>query len=45
MRQHVRAWINEWDLARLGPAYRPQTEVVDVAGDYRESAELSDDGS
>jgi hypothetical protein len=45
MRQHVRAWINEWDLARLDPEYRPQTEVVDVAGDYRESAELSDDGS
>ncbi len=43
MRQHVRAWINEWDLVRLDPGYRPSTETIDVAGDYRESDELSDD--
>jgi hypothetical protein len=28
MRQYVRAWINEWDLVRLDPQFRPQTEVV-----------------
>jgi hypothetical protein len=40
MRQHVRAWINEWDLARLYPRYRPQTEVIDVPSDYREDPDL-----
>jgi hypothetical protein len=42
MRQYVRAWINEWDLVRLDPGYRPVTDVVDVPGDYREVAELDD---
>lgn len=45
MRQYVRAWINEWDLVRLDPDYRPVTEVVDMPGDYRELAELSDENS
>jgi hypothetical protein len=43
MRQYVRAWINEWDLVRLDPDYRPATEVVDVPGDYREIVELDDE--
>jgi len=38
MRQYVRAWINEWDLVRLDPEYRPETETVDVVSDYREDA-------
>jgi len=45
MRQYVRAWINEWDLVRLDPGYRPITDVVDIPGNYREIAELDDDGS
>lgn len=45
MRQYVRAWINEWDLVRLDPGYRPITDVVDIPGNYRELAELDDDGS
>jgi hypothetical protein len=40
MRQYVRAWINEWDLVRLDPAYRPETEAIDVASDYREDPDL-----
>ncbi|MDQ2722253.1 MAG: hypothetical protein M3Y19_02960 [Actinomycetota bacterium] len=40
MRQYVRAWINEWDLVRLDPAYQPATEVLDVVSDYGEQAEL-----
>jgi hypothetical protein len=40
MRQYVRAWINEWDLVRLDPGYRPDTEVVDVASNYREDVDL-----
>ena len=43
MRQYVRAWINEWDLVRLDPDYRPITDAVDISGDYRELAELNDD--
>ena len=45
MRQYVRAWINEWDLIRLDPGYRPITDVVDLPTDYREVAELNDDTS
>ena len=40
MRQYVRAWINEWDLSRLDPAYRPSTTTSDVHLDFSESAEL-----
>lgn len=42
MRQYVRAWINEWDLIRLDPDYRPATEVIEIPSDYREDAELTD---
>ncbi|NMO54846.1 DUF2791 family P-loop domain-containing protein [Actinoplanes sp. TBRC 11911] len=40
MRQYVRAWINEWDLVRLDPGYRPETETIEVASDYRENPDL-----
>lgn len=40
MRQYVRAWINEWDLVRLDPEYRPETEMVDLRTDYREDPDL-----
>jgi hypothetical protein len=40
MRQYVRAWINEWDLLRLDPAYRPATQVIDIGSDYREDLDL-----
>lgn len=40
MRQYVRAWINEWDLVRLDPAYQPQTETVEIAMDYTEDTDL-----
>lgn len=43
MRQYVRAWINEWDLLRLDPTYRPDTRVEDVVSDYRAQDELEDD--
>lgn len=44
MRQYVRAWINEWDLIRLDPDFRPETLAADVASDYREDDTL-DGGS
>lgn len=40
MRQYVRAWISQWDLVRLYPGYRPETEMVDVPSDYREDPDL-----
>ena len=40
MRQYVRAWINEWDLVRLDPEFRPQTVAVEVVSDYREDSDL-----
>ena len=40
MREYVRAWINEWDLRRLDPAYRPEIEVEGLRFDYREDAAL-----
>ena len=43
MRQYVRAWINEWDLVRLDPHYRPDIETVDVVSDYREDDALEED--
>lgn len=42
MRQYVRAWINEWDLLRLDPGYRPETEVLAVPSDYREDPDLDE---
>ena len=42
MRQYVRAWINEWDLVRLDPGYRPETEMLDVSSDYREDPDLEE---
>jgi len=44
MRQYVRAWINEWDLVRLDPGFRPQTMAVHIASDYREDSDLEDKG-
>lgn len=43
MRQYVRAWINEWDLVRLDPSYRPRTEALDVVSDYREDGALEEE--
>lgn len=40
IRQYVRRWINEWDLARLYPDYAPQTVVADIAVDYSVRPEL-----
>lgn len=44
MRQYVRAWINEWDLVRLDPGFRPQTEVATIGPTtYDEQPELDID--
>jgi P-loop Domain of unknown function (DUF2791) len=40
MRQHVRAWINAWDLVRLDATHVPDTEVLDVSANYDEDQAL-----
>ncbi|MGH3615118.1 MAG: BREX system ATP-binding domain-containing protein [Pseudonocardia sp.] len=45
MRQYVRAWINEWDLVRLDPTFRPRTEVAPVTFSYAEQSDLEVDES
>lgn len=44
MRQYVRAWINEWDLVRMDPHYRPATQVVDLVSGYDELPEEDEPG-
>ena len=40
MRQYVRAWINEWDLRRLDPAYEPDIAATEVVVDLTEDVDL-----
>jgi hypothetical protein len=40
MRQHVKSWINEWDLKRLYPDYTPITETMEIKIGYDEDADL-----
>jgi hypothetical protein len=40
IRQHIKRWINEWDLKRLYPEYNPEIEVTELRQDYSEMAEL-----
>lgn len=40
IRQHIKRWINEWDLRRLYPGYAPVIEVEELRHDYSEMLEL-----
>ena len=40
IRQYVRRWINELDLARLYPEYAPDTVVAELPVQYTEQPEL-----
>jgi hypothetical protein len=40
MRQYVRAWINEWDLRRLDPTYRPEVTAVGLDIDLTTDSDL-----
>ena len=44
MRYKVRAAINEWDLMRLYPNSRPETEGIDYRPGYHEDPELTREG-
>jgi len=43
MRQYVRRWINEWDLLRLYPDYRPSMVAEHFETDYAEDPDLDRD--
>lgn len=40
MRQHVKSWINKWDLKRLYPDYKGEIEVTELKMDYTEDADI-----
>ncbi len=40
IRQHVKRWINEWDLRRLYPDYQPNIQVAELRQDYSEVPEM-----
>ena len=40
MRQHIRRWINEWDLHRLYPGHSPDIEESPLSFDYTEGPDL-----
>jgi hypothetical protein len=40
IRQHIKRWINGWDLERLYPGYRPDIQVSELRPDYSELPEL-----
>ncbi len=42
MRQYVRAWINEWDLRRLDPSFRPDIAAGHVDVDLSDDPDSSD---
>lgn len=42
MRQHVRAWITEWDLRRLDPHYPVRVQVGELGPDYAEDPEIGE---
>jgi len=47
LRQHIKKWINAWDLIRLYPGYKPEIQVTELKQDYSEMPEieqLSNDG-
>ena len=40
IRQHIKRWINEWDLRRLYPEYTPDIEVAELRQDLSEMPNL-----
>ena len=40
IRQHIKRWINTWDLVRLFPDYHPDMQVTDIQQSYAEDPDL-----
>ncbi len=42
IRQHIKRWINAWDLVRLFPDYQPDIQVGGLQQSYSEDLDLED---
>ena len=42
IRQHIKRWINGWDLVRLYPDYQPDIQVSGLQQSYSEDLDLED---
>jgi hypothetical protein len=42
IRQHIKRWINSWDLVRLYPEYQPDIQVSQLTQSYSEDLDLED---
>jgi hypothetical protein len=42
IRQHIKRWINTWDLVRLYPDYSPDIEMSELKERYSEDLDLED---
>jgi hypothetical protein len=40
MREHVKRWVNQWDLHRLYPSYKPEIETAAMPQRYEEDKDL-----
>lgn len=45
IRQHIKKWINEWDLKRIYPDYVPETEITELKPDLSEQPEILNSSS
>ena len=43
IRQHIKRWINDWDLRHLYPDYEPEIEVTEVIENLSEVPELEEE--
>jgi hypothetical protein len=42
IRQHIKHWINSWDLVRLFPEYTPNIQVTPLSPSYSEDPDLEE---
>ena len=42
IRQHIKRWINSWDLVRLFPEYTPNIQVTPLSPSYSEDLDLEE---
>ncbi len=40
LRQHIKKWINAWDLMRLYPGHKPEIQVTELKQDFSEMPEI-----
>lgn len=43
IRQHIKRWINSWDMVRLYPEYQPDIQVTQLTQSYSEDLDLEDE--